>query len=112
MITVLYKRMIHISVKGDKIIFVSYDRMTVRIPEDKSFFFFKGLQVVMTRVTRLGNFLPIGGLFSLGIVLKLTEVAQFFGYLFSRYQLCIIIDKKMLSGIFKNSSGHSGIWLA
>jgi hypothetical protein len=46
------------------------------------------------RVTRLGQFLPIGWLFTLGSVLKLTKVAKFLGLLFPRYQLCINFDKK------------------
>jgi hypothetical protein len=35
-----------------------------------------------TRVTRLGEFSPIGWLFTLGSFLKMTEVAQIFGLLF------------------------------
>jgi hypothetical protein len=36
----------------------------------------------MARVTRLGECLPIGRLFTSGNFLKIAEVAQFFGQLF------------------------------
>jgi hypothetical protein len=63
-----------------------------------------------SRVTRLGKFSPLGQLFTLGIVLKITEVAQFLGYFFPRKHLRINFDKKCLGRIlgnfFTNVSGH------
>jgi hypothetical protein len=41
---------------------------------------------------------PIGRLFTL--VLKIIELAQNFGYLLSRYQLCIIFATKMVGQHF------------
>jgi hypothetical protein len=49
------------------------------------FFFFQG------RVTRLGEFSPVGRLFSLGTCLEITEIVQFLGLLFPK--LCINFDK-------------------
>jgi hypothetical protein len=56
------------------------------------------LRCVWERVTRLGEFSPIGRLFTL--VLKIIELAQNFGYLLSRYQLCIIFATKMVGQHF------------
>jgi hypothetical protein len=39
-----------------------------------------------SRVTRLGEFIPIGRLFSFGSFLKITEGAHFFGYFYSTYK--------------------------
>jgi hypothetical protein len=54
------------------------------------------------------NFSPIGWLF---IFLKITEVAQFLDYFFSRKKLCINFDKNglgyILGDFFTNSSGHA-----
>jgi hypothetical protein len=47
------------------------------------------------RATRLGEFSHIGRLFTLDSVLKITKVAQFWGILFPRYQLCINFEQKM-----------------
>jgi hypothetical protein len=48
------------------------------------------------RVTRWGEFSPSDQLFTFGSVLKImkiTEVAQIFGLLFPRYQLCVNFNK-------------------
>jgi hypothetical protein len=47
------------------------------------------------RVTRLGEFSPIGLLFSLGSLLKITEVAQHSGLLFSSFQFIYKFWQKM-----------------
>jgi hypothetical protein len=47
------------------------------------------------RVTRLGEFSPIGRLFSLGSLLKITEVAQHSGLLFSSFQFLYKFRQKM-----------------
>jgi hypothetical protein len=48
------------------------------------------------RVTRLGEFLPVVRLFSLGSFFKITEVAQIFGLLFSMVKLHnVLISTKM-----------------
>jgi hypothetical protein len=46
-------------------------------------------------VTRLGEFLPIGLLFTLGSFLKITEVVLIFGLFFGRRKLGIYFDQKM-----------------
>jgi hypothetical protein len=53
-----------------------------------------------TRVTRLGEFSPIGWLFYFGNFLKITEVAQIFALDFPRYKLCIDFDKKWVGPHF------------
>jgi hypothetical protein len=45
-----------------------------------------GFGNVISRVTRLGEFLPYGRLFSLGSFLKMIKVAQIIGLLFSTGQ--------------------------
>jgi hypothetical protein len=49
----------------------------------------------ITRVTRLGEFSPIGRLFSFASILKITEVAQVLGLLFSKVPVSINLDKKL-----------------
>jgi hypothetical protein len=60
------------------------------------------------RVTRLGEFSPIGRLNTLGIFVKITEI---FGLLFSRGKSCLLIFTKnglgyILGDFFTNASGH------
>jgi succinate-acetate transporter protein len=47
---------------------------------------------------RLGEFLPIWPLFTLGSFLKITKVAKYFGILFSTEKLCILILAKLVFG--------------
>jgi hypothetical protein len=61
-------------------------------------------------VTRLGEFLLFGRLFSLGAgFFEITKVTRFVGYFFTRAKLCINFDKNELGYIFgdffANSSG-------
>jgi hypothetical protein len=51
------------------------------------------------RMTRLGEFLPKGRLFTLGIFIKITEVAQNCGLLFffSLLDYTLILTKKVLA---------------
>jgi hypothetical protein len=68
---------------------------------------------VVARVTRLGGFSPILGLFTLGsFFLKITDVAQCLGDLFPQLKLRIDFDKSGLGYTFgdtlTNSSGHTG----
>jgi hypothetical protein len=58
------------------------------------------------RVTRLGEFSPIGRLFASGIFLKITEVVQIFGLLFPRYTFCSIFTKCCWDTFFTSASGH------
>jgi hypothetical protein len=66
-----------------------------------------------TRVTRLGEFLPIGRVFDLGSFLN-QEVAQTLGYSISMAQVMLeflqkwveLLHTYMLGYIFTNSSGH------
>jgi hypothetical protein len=44
----------------------------------------------------LGEFSPIWQLFTLGSVLKITEVMQILGYYFSRYQLFTDFEKQLV----------------
>jgi hypothetical protein len=57
-------------------------------------------------VTRLGDFSPLGRLFTLGSFLKRTEVAKLFGLLFKRS----LILGHILGYFFTNSSGHPGMF--
>jgi hypothetical protein len=73
-----------------------------------------GLTSAISRVTRVGEFLPIGRLFTLGSGLKITE-EYIFGLLFPRYLLhtyVFILSKNgfgsVLGDFFTNSSGHPG----
>jgi hypothetical protein len=65
---------------------------------------------ILSRVTRLGEFSLIGPLFTVGTVLKITEVEQIFGLLFPRYRNVLILTKKCLGYILVDfmtkSSGH------
>jgi hypothetical protein len=68
---------------------------------------------VATRVTRLGEFSPIGRLFTLGSVMKITEVAKHFGLLIKTETVMYSFDKKWVGQhfgllFFSNSSGHPG----
>jgi hypothetical protein len=67
---------------------------------------------VLSRVTRLGEFSPIGQLIPLGSFLKITDVAQIFNYFVLLFQLWINFDKNglgyILGDCFSNSSGHLG----
>jgi hypothetical protein len=59
----------------------------------------------------VGEFSPIGRLFSLGNFMKITEVAQIFSYFMPRQQNYVLIVTKTGSGcilgdFFTNSSGH------
>jgi hypothetical protein len=58
-----------------------------------------------SRVTRLGEFSPKGRHFTLGGIIKFSEVAQTFGLLFPKFRLCINFDKKWVGRIF-----HKLIW--
>jgi hypothetical protein len=69
--------------------------------------FFSGWCLPMNRVTRLGEFSPIGRLFSLASLLKITEVAQL---LFPHNQLRINFDKKLVGQHFGRLSFHKLIW--
>jgi hypothetical protein len=63
------------------------------------------------RVTRLGEFSPIGQLFTLSNVCM--YVVLNFGLLFQRKKLCINFDKKCLgytwADFFINPSGHPAV---
>jgi hypothetical protein len=60
-----------------------------------------------SRVDRLGKFLPIGRLFTLGSFWEITEVPQILWYFFQWYKLRINFDKKWVGLCFgQNSSGH------
>jgi hypothetical protein len=64
------------------------------------------------RVTRLGEFSPIGQLFTLGSLLKNTKVAQFWAT-FSMEKSYVFILTKIALGytlgdFFTNSSSHTG----
>ena len=65
-------------------------------------------------MTGLGEFLPIGRLFSLGSFSKITEVAQISGLLISAVKNPVLILRKknelgyILRDIFENASGHPG----
>jgi hypothetical protein len=48
----------------------------------------------------LGEFLPIGRLFTLGRLLKITKVAQIIGLLFSTAKKYVLILTKMGSAMF------------
>jgi hypothetical protein len=52
------------------------------------------LALVHFRVTGLAEFSPNGRVFTLGIFLKITEVALIFVQLFPNHRLCITFDKK------------------
>jgi hypothetical protein len=61
----------------------------------------------MNRVTRLGEFSPIGWLFSLGSLSKITELAQILGQLFSNVPVMYLFWQQMGLGDFStNFSGH------
>jgi hypothetical protein len=69
--------------------------------------------VFETRVTRLGNFSPTGYFFPLGIFLKITKVAPYFGLLFSTENVVYYILQKngldfILGDFFASTSGHPG----
>jgi hypothetical protein len=51
----------------------------------------------------LGEFSPLGRLFSLASLLKFTEVAQILGLLFPKCQLCINFDKKIVWATFSKT---------
>jgi hypothetical protein len=61
------------------------------------------------RVTRLGEFSPIGRLFTLGSVLKSTEEAQFIWRLFLHQKIRICFDKKW-DGLNFGRFFHKHIW--
>jgi hypothetical protein len=69
---------------------------------------------VLTRVTRLVEFSPIGRLFTLGSGLKITEVEHIFELptFFHGASYAFILSKNGLGSIlgdfFTNSSGHPG----
>jgi hypothetical protein len=71
-------------------------------------------KLAMFRVTRLGEFSPIGWLFTLGSFLKMTKVAQIYGLHFPNVSAtCVLILRKnglgyLLGAFFANSSGHPG----
>jgi hypothetical protein len=52
--------------------------------------------VPVFRVTRLGQFSPLGQLFSVGSFLTITEVAENFVTIFTRIKWCIYFDKNVL----------------
>jgi hypothetical protein len=58
----------------------------------------KNIRVDDSRVTRLGDFSPIGRLLTLGSILKITEVAQNFRAVFSTVPGYVFIVKKMWLG--------------
>jgi hypothetical protein len=65
-------------------------------------------------VTRLGEFSPIGRLFTLGSILLITEVAQIFVLPFSKLKNCVLILAKnglgySLGNSFAYASGHPAI---
>jgi hypothetical protein len=63
------------------------------------------------RVTRLDEFSPNLGLFTLGSSLKITEMAHILVLLFPWLGFCITFNKNGLGSIlddfFTNSSGHT-----
>jgi hypothetical protein len=67
---------------------------------------------IKTRVTRLGEFSPVGRFIPLGGLLKLTEVAHLFVLLFTTLMVTyVLIFTKCglgfnLGEFFTNSSGH------
>jgi hypothetical protein len=48
----------------------------------------------------MGEFSPIGLLFTLGSFVKITDVAQIFGLLFPRLKLWVNFDKKIIWATF------------
>jgi hypothetical protein len=68
-----------------------------------------------TRVTRLGDFSPIGRLFTFCILLKITGTAQFLSTFFHGKSDALILTKYrfgyILSDFFTYSSGHSAFHL-
>jgi hypothetical protein len=55
-----------------------------------------------SRVTRLGEFSPIGRFYSLGSFLKITEVAQILGLFFQGKSYVLILTKDGLDYNFGN----------
>jgi hypothetical protein len=63
-----------------------------------------------TRVTRLGEFSPIGWLFTFGTFVKITEVAQIIGLLFFHTKSYVLIfTKNELRHIYKTHQGNSRV---
>jgi hypothetical protein len=63
----------------------------------QDFIFLSMLFTFLNRVTRLGEFSPIGRLFTLGCVRKITEVAQIYGlHFFHGTIYVLILTKKWL----------------
>jgi hypothetical protein len=70
---------------------------------------------VLVRVTRLGEFLPIGWLFSLGSFCENYRSSRIIGLVFLREKLCCIFSQKMdwatFCLLFQNASGHPDVGL-
>jgi hypothetical protein len=72
---------------------------------------FNGLFCVTARVTRFGEFSPIGQLFSLGVFFNWTEEVFWLRFVQSKNYVFSLMKNGLgytLGGFFKNSSGHPG----
>jgi hypothetical protein len=65
--------------------------------------------LLVSRVTRLGKFLPIKRVPSWDSVVKITEIAQIFGLLSLQCQLCINFDNSLI-GLHFGRLFHKVIW--
>jgi hypothetical protein len=68
------------------------------------------MMVMRSRATRLGEFSPMGRLFTLGKGLKIKEVVHNFGATFSTVFLTKSGLGNILGDFFTNSSGHQDAW--
>jgi hypothetical protein len=81
---------------------------------DKTSIFLFLLSYTTTRVTRLGEFSPVGRLITLVIFVKMTEIAQIIGLHFSTVKVAYWFSQKngfIVGYFFTNASGHPDNYL-